>query len=340
MNIKPAQLSQQLKKSIAPIYRVSGDEPFQVQECADLIRAAAKSAGFSEVQKFHIEAGFDWQQVVAGAASMSLFGDKQLLDAQLVVAKPGKEGSAALTEYCESAGPDTVLLLQTGKLDAGTRKQKWSQQIDRVGISIDVYPLRPRELSQWIEARFKQGGYQCERGVVPLLAEYVEGNMLAASQEIEKLQLLCEPGELSLEQVRVAITDSARYDPFDFVDTALQGNSTRLVRMLDGLRQEGVNENQILWMMTDKLRKLVALKEAQATGGDEQSALQGLWNTQQSMVRQAANRLSIEQANQILSDVCRLDWVAKGQAKGDVWNEILALALRVAGVNTIKASAV
>ena len=164
--------------------------------------------------------------------------------------------------------------------------------------------------------------------------------MLAASQEIEKLQLLCEPGELSLEQVRMSITDSARYDPFDFVDTALQGNSTRLVRMLEGLRQEGVNENQILWMMTDKLRKLVALKEAQATGGDERGALQGLWNTQQAMVRQAANRLSVEQSNQILSDVCRLDWVAKGQAKGDVWNEILALALRVAGVNTIKASAV
>lgn len=340
MNIKPAQLSAQLSKQIAPIYRVSGDEPYQVQECADQIRAAVKKQGFSEVQKFQIEAGFDWNQIVAGAASMSLFGDKQLLDVNMMVAKPGKEGSAAISEYCESAGPDTVLLLQTGKLDAGTRKQKWAKLIDKVGVSLEVYPLRPNELGRWIEQKLSAAGYDCQRDVVALISEYVEGNMLAAAQEIEKLKLLCDPGPLTLEQAQQAITDSARYDPFDFVDTALQGDSARLVRMLEGLRQEGVNENQILWMMTDKLRKLVALKEAQATGGDEQRALQGLWNSQQSLVRSAASRLSLDQAREILIDIARLDWIAKGQAKGNVWQEILAVALKVGGINTITTKAV
>lgn len=335
MNIKPAQLSAELKRSIAPIYRVSGDEPFQVQECADKIRTAAKAAGYSDVQRTQIDSIADWKQIGAGAAAMSLFGDKQLLDVRLPTGKPGKEGGATLVAYCEDVGPDTVLVLQTSKLDAGTRKQKWSKTLDQVGTSIDVYPLKSRELEQWVAAKLKHGGYQPERGAVQVISEYVEGNMLAAAQEVEKLMLLREPGPLSREQVRDAITDSARYDPFDFIDTALRGEQVRLVRMLEGLKQEGVNENQILWIMTDKLRKLVAYREARDTGGNEQQALQGLWQSQQSLVKQAAARLSLEQSRQIMADLARLDWISKGQAKGDVWQEMLALALRVAGVSTI-----
>lgn len=335
MNIKPAQLAAELKRSIAPIYRVSGDEPFQVQECADKIRAVAKRAGYSDVQRIQIDSATDWKNLAAVSSAMSLFGDKQLLDVRLPNGKPGKEGGAALVAYCADAGVDTVLILQTGKFDAGTRKQKWSKTLDRTGTSIDVYPLNPRELEQWVATKLKGAGYQPERGAVKVICEYVEGNMLAASQEIEKLMLLCEPGDVSRQQVRDAITDSARYDPFDFVDTALKGDRVRLVRMLEGLQQEGVNENQILWIMTDKLRKMVAVREARDTGGNEQQALQGLWQSQQALVKQAASRLTLEQCRQILADLSRLDWVAKGQAKGDVWREMLSLALRVAGVTTI-----
>jgi len=338
MNIKPPQLSANLEASIAPIYRVSGDEPFQVQECADKIRAAAQSAGFTDIQRLQIETASDWSQLAVGSASMSLFGDKQLIELRLQMNKPGKEGGAAIVDYCASAGPDTVVILQTKRLDTGTRKQKWSKTLDQVGTSIDVYPLKPHELGRWIEAKLKNAGYQPARDAVQVINEYVEGNMLAAAQEVEKLMLLCEPGPLDGAQIRAAITDSARYDPFDFVDAALKGEQDRIVRMIHGLRQEGVNENQILWIMTDKLRKLVALREARETGANEQQALQGLWQSQQALVKQAASRLSLEQCRQILADLARLDWVSKGQAKGDVWNEILAVALRVAGVETINAA--
>ncbi len=335
MNIKPAQLAAALKRTIVPIYRVSGDEPFQVHECTDKIRASARAAGYSDVQRLQIDSASDWKQLGAGAVAMSLFGDKQLLDVRLPSGKPGKEGGAALMAYCADAGPDTVLILQTGKLDAGTRKQKWSKTLDQVGTSIDVYPLKSRELERWIAAKLGAAEYQPERGAVQVISEYVEGNMLAAAQEVEKLMLLRKPGTLSRQQVRDAITDSARYDPFDFIDTALKGDQVRLVRMLEGLKQEGVNENQILWIMTDKLRKLVAYREARDIGGDEQQALKGLWQSQQALVKQAATRLSLDQSRQILADLVRLDWVSKGQAKGDVWQEMLALALRVAGVATI-----
>lgn len=336
--MRPAQLPAALAQGLVPVYRISGDEPFQVGECCDQIRQAAREGGYTEITRHVVETGFDWNQIAADAASLSLFGERRLIDLQLTGNKPGREGSQAISDYCDAASDDVLLLLRTPRLDAATRKQKWCQSIDRIGLALDVYPLDLAGLRRWIGQRLQGAGFQANSAVVALIADYVEGNMLAAAQEIEKMALLCQPGELDEATAAAVLTDSARYDPFDFADCLMRGDAARAIRMLQGMRQEGVNENQLLWIIADKLRKSIELKEAEATGASTDAILRHVWRSQQQLLRQCAGRLNLESARELLAALNRLDWIAKGQAQGDIWDEMANLCLQICDRTSLKAA--
>lgn len=331
MKLQFPQLAAHLKQGLAPVYFLSGDEPFQIQEAADAVRAAALQAGFTERQVMHAEPGFDWSQLAAEASSLSLFAEKRMLDLRMPSAKPGREGGAALKAYCEQLPEDTLLLIQAGKLEAQARNTAWVKALDKAGIMIQVWPLNAQQTQQWVDRRLRRAGFQPDREAVQVLATRVEGNLLAASQEIEKLKLLIEPGRLTVEQVIEAVTDSARYNAFELADTALQGNTAQAARILRSLEEEGVYPAQILWALARDIRLLTDYVELLAMGENPQLALQSVWGARQKLLQHAAQRLSLAGCRELLGQCAQLDAVIKGQAAGNSWDGLLQLVSGLSG---------
>lgn len=331
MKLQPQQLDAHLKQGLATVYFLSGDEPLQLQESADAIRAAARAGGFSENQLMHIEPGFDWNQLQAEASALSLFAEKRIIDLRMPSAKPGREGGAVLKAYALNPPPDTLLLIQAGKLEGSARNSAWVKALDNAGVMIQVWPLNAGQTQQWLERRLRTAGFEPDRDAIQLLSGRVEGNLLAAAQEVEKLRLLHEPGSLTSEQVIDAVTDSARYTAFEMVDTALQGNHGRAVKILQALREEGVNEIPILWALSRDVRVLTDYSERQVQGENPEKALQSVWRNRQGLLKQAARRMTVEGCRQLLSQCVQLDAIIKGQAPGNSWDNLLQLVSGLSG---------
>ncbi len=333
MQLKPEQLAQHLNKTLAPIYFIYGDELLLVQEAADAIRAAARKQGYSEREVFTVDREFDWNQLTESSNNLSLFAERRILEVRMPTGKPGDAGGKALRAYAGRPAEDTLLLIVSGKLDTQQRKSKWVTELEAAGVGIQVWPVNALQLPQWIVTRMRGRGLQTTPEAAQLLADRVEGNLLACAQEIDKLKLLHGDGLVDVDAVAAAVADSARFDVFGLVDCALAGEAERSVRMLNGLRGEGVEPVVVLWALARELRSLAAMTWELGQGGSVSAVMarHRVWSSRQAVIGKALSRLRPGEGFSLLSDCARLERVVKGRAPGKPWDELVHLCLRLAG---------
>ncbi|MBA1264838.1 DNA polymerase III subunit delta [Stutzerimonas stutzeri] len=337
MKLSPAQLGKHLQGPLAPVYVVSGDEHLLCQEACDAIRTACRQQDFSERQVLNVETGFDWGQLVEAGASLSLFAEKRLLELRILNGKPGDKGAAALIDYLTRPAEDTVLLISLPKLDGNTQKTKWAKAlIDGKQVQfLQIWPVDATQLPQWIRQRLSQAGLAADQEAVELITARVEGNLLAAVQEIEKLKLLAEAGQITAATVQAAVADSARYDVFGLIDAALQGQPEHVLRMLDGLRGEGVEPLFIMTMLAREVRQLanIALLYSQGVPLDRafSQARPPVWDKRRPLVSKALQRHDASGWQRLLLSAQLIDEQIKGQAEGDPWVGLSDLCLQLSG---------
>ncbi len=337
MRLRPDQLAAHLRKSLARLYLVFGEEPLQALEAADAIRATARERGHDERECLTVEAGFDWRALRQLASSLSLFTGRRLLELRMGSAKPGDAGAQALIDYAAQLAEDAGLLVTAGKLDWNTQKSRWFAALDGAGVVVAAVPVEPRQLPGWIERRLRGRGLNPVPEAVTLLAERVEGNLLAAAQEIEKLALLVDARELTAQAVLAAVGDSARYSIYDFVDAALLGQPERVARILSGLRDEGVEPVLANWALHQEIRRLAMLAFARSRGQPPEAVLseQKVWEKRKPLLRQALQRLTPADCRRLLRACARTDQTIKGAETGSPWNALLANGLRLAGLELL-----
>ena len=343
MQVPAPQLAAQLQRGLKALYTLHGDDPLLQQEAADAIRAAARAQGHSERSVFTVAgAHFDWSAVLAAGGSLSLFADRQLVEIRIPSGKPGKEGSAALQQIAaNSAGQDdTLTLVLLPRLDAATQKSAWFGALDANGVTVRIDPVERAQLPGWIAQRLQQQGQRVAAGeegqrTLAFIADRVEGNLLAAHQEIQKLGLLYPQGELSFEQVEGAVLNVARYDPFKLAEAVLDGQPARVQRMLDGLQAEGEAPVLVHWALADDIRALHRVKRAVSEGRPLPMVLreQRIWGAKEKRFERVLPRLTIAQLAGWLQDAHVVDGIVKGLKApdwpDDPWQALHRLALSV-----------
>lgn len=334
MKVSLDSLAGQLKKTLPAMVLVSGDEPLLVGEACDALRAAARERGFSERQTYFVERGFDWNEVRASAQAMSLFAEQRVIEIRLNGASPGNEGSELLCDIAAQNAPDLMVLVVTQKLDAKSLSTKWATAIDQAGWVIQVWPVEVAQLPAWVARRLDRAGVNAEAGVADLIAERVEGNLLAAQQEIDKLALLHAGATLTAENVLDAVADSARYDVLQLGMAAMQGDAARALRILDGLRAEGTDAVLALWGVNKDLQWLARVAYSMSRGQAMDSALYsaGVWKPRHGAMKQALQRLKLPAIRAMLMDAAQVDAAIKGVNRRDPWIELRGLVARIAGV--------
>ncbi len=338
MKIKAEQLQSHLQKQLLPVYVVSGEEPLLAQESADAVRIAARAAGFTERELFHVEGNYDWNQLINESNSLSLFADKKILEIRIANGKPGDKGSKALCEICANLNPDNLLLIVLPKLERAAQNSKWIKALESVGAHIQVWPVSATQLPRWIQQRLQLAGIQANQEAVQILADRVEGNLLAAVQEIEKLKLLALDGKVDASRMSAVVADSARYNLFEFIDRVLMGDAQSAARSLRGLQNEGIEIIPLLWSITRELRILVKASEQVNRGAHSDAALKsaGVWDKRIPLFRSALRRLSPAHLRMLLHQAGAIDRGIKGQRQADVWEEITTLVLSLAGSQTLQ----
>jgi len=338
MKIKPEQLDKHLQQTLAPIYLVGGDEPLQVLEACDAIRQRARQQGFTEREVRTVERGFAWQEVLQVAGSMSLFGDKKIIELRMPTGKPGDEGAKVLRQYAAQPPEDTLLMVICGKLDSASLRTKWAQELEQSGVLVQVWPIEAGQLHDWVQARMKTRGMQASRDAVSLLVERVEGNLLAAVQEIDKLHLLHGPGRIDAEAVAEAVSDSARYSIYSLVDTALTGHADKTSKIINGLRSEGVEPVLLLWALSREIRSLARMAGEVRKGVPIESVLtqQRVWERRKPLVREALKRHSLGRWYGFIQHCACIDRIIKGVEVGKPWDELLQLGLSIAGTAVLE----
>lgn len=337
MKLNPNQLGKHLQGVLASVYVVSGDEPLLCQEAEDAIRSAARAQGVSERQVFHAEASFDWNLLYEAGASLSLFAEKRLIELRIANGKPGDKGTAAILEYLQRPPEDTTLLISLPKLDGSTQKTKWAKAlIEGPNCQfLQIWPVDSSQLPAWIRQRMSLAGLAVSQEAVELIAARVEGNLLAAAQEIEKLKLLAEGNQVDVSTVQAAVADSARYDVFGLIDAILNGEASHALRMLDGLRGEGVESLFIVVMLARELRQLAGIAQQFSQGVPLEKAFASarppIWDKRRPLIGKAVQRHTAARWNQLLIDAQRIDAQVKGQAAGDPWRSLARLAMLMAG---------
>lgn len=334
MKVNLGDLNSALSQQMQPIYIVSGDEPLQLNEACDAIRAAAKKQNFNERHVLHVDKSFDWEQFLAVSNSMSLFADRQLIELRMPGGKPGDKGAKVLVEYAENPSPDCIVMIVTGKIEKQAQRSKWFTQLEKNAAFIQVWPIEANQLAGWIQQRARRKGMKLTPVAVQLMVEQVEGNMLAASQELDKLYLLYGNNEIDEHAVAESVADSARYDVFGFVDSALSGDAKRVTRMIRGLRGEGVEPVLLVWALARELRSLIPMAGAVANGmRPEQAVAQpAVWPKRKPLVLAALKRHSIAELQHMLQTASKIDRIIKGLSAGNIWDELLQLSLALAGV--------
>ena len=332
MKIQANQLKSQLQKNLAPCYLVTGDEHLLVSEALDAIRDAARQQGFTSRDLHVATTGFDWAQLHHSTTNLSLFAEKRIVELRLPTGKPGRTGGQAIVDLIEQTGPDLMLLVSAPKLDRNGQSSKWAKALDSAGVNIPLWPVGPRELPGWIADRMRRAGLQADRDAVSIIADRVEGNLLAAGQEIEKLRLLLGEGEVSAADVSAAVANSSRYDVFKLVDAALSGDAKRAIKVLTGLRAEGVEPVIIVWALTRELRSLAGVSDGIAGGLDLAAAMQKakVWRSRQPLIRSCIARHQERDFHRLLKATGQADQAAKGQLRADPWQLVTAIVLEMA----------
>ncbi len=322
MKLGSDSLATHLARQLSHAYLVSGDEPLLVGEAADAIRAAARQTGFTDRQVFFAERGFDWYSLRAESASLSLFAERRILEVKLPTGKPG-DGAQVLQELVERPAPDQLLLVVASQLDRTAQNSAWVKAFERAAVWVPVWPIELGRLPAWITARMQRHGLQAAPGVAEFLAERVEGNLLAAQQEIDKLALLVGSGEVDLATVEGSVAKSARYDVFKLQDATLRGDAARALRILDGLQTEGEEPTLILWALTSGLRAV----------WNSSRGLQAVpvWQRPPAGLSDAVRRLKPGHIARLVAEAALVDRTIKGRAPGNAWDALARLVARMAG---------
>lgn len=330
MALNPQQLTSSLQRGLAPVYLIAGEEPLLLQECCDEVRAAAKTKGFVERELLQVESGFDWSSLQQAAAP-SLFSTQKIVDLRLRTGKPGREGARLLTEWAEAPDPDIVLLVSCEKWDASSRKAKWAGALERAGQRVDIWPVRAAELPRWLLQRMQLHGMQPEPGVVDLLADRLEGNLLAARQEIDRLALLKGAGVISMEDVMRAVADSSRFDAFALAEHMLSGNLRDSLRVAAGLHRMDTPLPLVVGALIRELKTTEAFRLAMRGGEHESTVFRRLnvWRNRQSVIRSAARRLDTRHLFAAFRQLSLIDRQSKGRAAGDPWQSLDILLLNL-----------
>ncbi|MEN1957762.1 DNA polymerase III subunit delta [Luteimonas changyuni] len=331
--LSPEQLAGGLSRGpLAPVYLVAGAEPLRVLECADAIRAEARVQGYAEREVFEVDGrDIDWDSLEASLRAPSLFATRRLIEVRLPTTKPGKRGGEVIAGYCADPPPDTCMLVTGGEW---SRKHggKWSEAVAAAGAIAVAWPVKPHELQGWLEARLRRQGVRADRGAVQLLLERVEGNLLAAAQEIDKLVLIAGDETLDAARMQALVADAARYDVFRLVDSALNGEGAQAVRMLAGLRAEGAAVPALMGMVVMELQRAAALARVKARGGNLASEFkaQRIWDAKEAAYRRALDRHPAARWERFVAVAGEVDRVAKGRGAGDEWLMLERLLLAVA----------
>ena len=340
MKLKPEQLPKHLSERPSPLYFISGDEPLQVTEAVDQIRSAARQAGCEEREVYVATAGFDWRALTGSIQNLSLFASKRLIEIRLPTGKPGREGSAVLAELADSPPPDTVLVVIAPHLDARSASSRWAKALAKAGAWIAVRPLPTHKIPAWLGRRLEQAGLQYDAAALELLAAGVEGNLLAARQEIDKLVLLADGGRVTVDKVRESVADSARFDVFQLADAAMSLDAGRAIRILQGLQREGVPETLTLWALVREIQTLVELSCHVDQGSSVSVALGKVrvWQSRQGMVGKCLRRHTAGSIEGLVSTACQVDRIVKGAQFGQAWNALTELTLAIARPPAVRAA--
>jgi DNA polymerase-3 subunit delta len=333
VQLRAEQLEPALSRSLAGIYAVHGDEPLISLEAADAIRAAARNQGFADREVFEPGRGFDWSEFSHSLASLSLFGGRKIVELRLASGKPGAQGGEAIAAYCERPSPDILLLVSLPRLDRTSQGTAWFGALSRAGVVVDVWPIERARLPAWIAERLGRQRQRAGREALEFLAERVEGNLLAAHQEVQKLALLAPEGELGLDMVRESVTDVARYDAYAACEAMLAGDAARYVRIVDGLKGEGEAPSLVLWTLSEELYALERIQAGAAAGRpvDELLRENRVWGPRQRAMKAAAARVAAEAVRRALSQAAGIDRAIKGVGSGQPWDELLKLGQTLEG---------
>jgi len=335
MELTPERLSAQLAgEPLRPVYLIAGPEPLSVLEAADAVRAQAKTQGYAEREVFDADGrDFDWNMLSMSFRSPSLFASQRLVELRLPTAKPGKEGAEVIVDYCAHP-PGDIALLITGGDWSRQHGGKWSEAIARAGHLVVAWAVRPDQMVGWVETRLRKKGVQADREAVQRLVERVEGNLLAAAQEIDKLVLLADGKPLDAARMESLVADAARFDVFRLLDAAMNGQGVRVSRMLAGLRAEGEAVPALMGMVVKELLLVAALARVQARGGNlaAEFKAQRVWDSKQATYRRALQRYAASHWERFVVEAGRIDRIAKGREAGDAWQVLERLLLVVSDV--------
>ena len=324
MAIKPEQLPGMVQRSLAPVYLIAGAEHLIVQECRDQVIQAAQAQGFAERTVHDIGKNYDWMQLQQESAAPSLVASRKVLDVRLPTGKPGTEGAKALVELAQAADPDVLLLVSAGDWGSAMRKLKWVTALAKIGVLVEIWPIKPAQLPAWIRQRMKSAGLDPEPAAVALLAELVEGNLLAAQQEIDKLVLLDHAARVTVDDVTQAVASSARFDAFRLVECALQGNLGECLRVAAGLQRTGVAIQAVTGAIYRELSVADTARSA-IRAGESEGAVFGrlrIWQSRQGPMRRLLGRLTALQFGEVFRALSLIDRQSKGRAAGDAWQTL------------------
>jgi len=334
-NIRLDTLERSLAAGLEPLYLLAGAEPLLIQESRDLIIQAAHRHGFLERHTRHVDSKFDWQELQLAGQEQSLFASRKVIDLRIPTGKPGTEGSKYFVEYCERPDPDVLLVISCGAWDASARKTKWASELARAGGLVEIWPVKASELPAWINKRMQIAGLKADAEAVRLLADFVEGNLLAAQQEIDKISLLNPGSQVTTDTILNAVSSNARFDVFRLGECLMQGKAADCLRVAAGLQRTGVAIQAVLGGLNFQLSQLEGVRASMATGASESSAFaqHRVIQMMQSSVRLALRRIPARNLSASFSTLSLIDRQGKGQESGDPWQtlEHLLLDLALAG---------
>lgn len=340
MNLRPEQLGAHLNKALAPVYLVFGDEPLLVQEACDAVRAAARVRGHDERLIMEADAGFDWDALRHASDNLSLFTQCRLIDLRLRGTAPGQAGGRALADYAARPPDDTVLLVSAGKLDKKAQAGGWFKALEQQGIAVAVWPVTGARMPAWIGQRMRARGMKPDEAAVSLIAGRTEGNLLGAMQEIDKLSLLYGEGPVGAREAARAVGDSARFSVYDLADTALAGDAAKVIRIVEGLRGEGVEPVLVLWALAREIRQfyLMACDRDKGMAVEKILAAHRVWDRRKSLAKTCLTRYPARKWRGLMHQAARADRVLKGVEAGSEWQELLKLSVALAGAPAVPAA--
>lgn len=337
MRLRPEQLVTHLKRGdLAPVYFVSGDEPLQKLECIDAIRQTARDNGYDERIVFNVDKGFDWGSIDQATGNLSLFASRRIIELRMTSPRPGKEGGKAIQDYVDAGNPDNLLIISADKMDKTAQNNKWVKSVEKTGALVQVWPVAPAQLPGWIQARLQANNKRISADAARLIAQRVEGNLLAARQEIDKLQLLIDKDDIDANDVIAAVADSSRYDVFDMIESAYLGNADRTLVMLSGLHKEGVEPLALFGAVMWEFRRTcsIASEQAQGISLDRLFSSYRIWEQKKRAVSAVLKRHTCNTLQHLLTYCAHIDRTLKSANKEYAWEQLALLLLAIAGIKT------